>query len=1560
MIASALRRARFYSVAAPARTYTNSNSNFNIPIPRPRSRAIDISPTRFSRDAARLIINQHARFSTDVDAEPFKTHVLVEPGQDLPEIYASPASLLEKLTHSHSFFRHMEIGCKSIFINKDGNDEEWHTATYIHSQSREYFHSGKFGDFIKRFEKHPSFSSEETCVVDGKIYYPSEDVAKEAAAARALDCAAFRSKYSRKMIRNSVDIKKEPLRYCVELPYMFAMTGEADIHKDMKRNAHAPSYYWKCLMQEKYGPIEVKFDLKSTTLDCETASSDRPIKENWYSATCIEPKTGEAFDSGVFGLGIVGKSWMPDSPTTPLTMEEIHIMEGMVYYRDEPTAIHAAAARAIDCMDFRTLNKEDVGSNEENIKGREINSQLCMEEPYLTMDDKRQMQQTNYEGLKAIVAERRSIKPGFCWEDFLKSHSKKIVDPSTTLSNAIYQMLNSCHSQTSTGRRFELTALEEDDCVWYTSTFTDPITKEAFPSGILRVPEDPLRIQSIHVAAIRVVDGKVYYNDVLHARNAASARALDCYLYREKMEEDISLKLCFDDPYKTAEEGASLSMDYEAIMAQRDIQLPNAKTCLSANEIDNANTPFLSLARSIPYLLHVPKSFMNIVFERHTGMKNRLAYHIQKRQHGDESWLTATFTDPMTKESFPSGLGLAINVEKRQSAILATPLHQAETKIFDGKVYYRQGKLAEHAAAALRALDCYFFREGSASKIGVRLCMEEPYSIVSDRDAQQIDCEEMPNKRNLFGSENSGICKNDSNKDGLPTLDVSIAEEAIPKVDNTLSTMGRIAEIFIDTSINSSGGASLQWPIELTRECESSQSPSAKIESILDWYGRVNNEPQNYEEASALAKLCNRLLSALGNANTGLYLNAEENHINVEKDAKIILDKIVALSTSFDDESGPSFLDASTFNAYIHCLSRLDPTRSAESAKDLLQRMVDREKFSRIYLPPPNVGTYNAVMSLWALVDGIDGQNGASDIYSLLESATLGGGGELSLKPNIETFKILLRINSKKIDGRFSFEQAKLWLSRIEQISVSICGETLIPDADIYNAALTPLSDKFSTKPKNDRLVGTLFHGVQYDGGFKIKNEDSNSEATDIAKWLLYAEECGVHPNTDMYEAVIQAYTKTGTKDALLVAEGWAKRAVASSSPTRLATFHPIIAAWALCQFEHAPTRVKEWMNQLEVLSSVKPHLKPDLSTLSAQIVAWWSVQAGLMTRLEESGKSSSEENLNNSSSVDCRDMEIVFASAQNCTRYLGEIRSNWSELGSSQDVTAMVLMLALTVEAWGSASRFALLHPTSSVQLDTSHGVHEMLRIARFFDDEINQDEPNEEQAQLTLHLMGEVFVEVVSQLRRIDSSVIESDDSMGKSYFFEEIPDVERMLRDYEFYSRKHFSSSNFTSESVALRHRFYKELLRGCARVQSSADYGHCVRLCRLIMDHLSWQDEQCHDSGDGRAKEDITDVYVDIALLMGTVVKSEHEKMYVLTTAHNNADRFFEKRRKSEASNYAEVDQARLIGAMRMAMGDSDLTETFLSRFDKYPPRNKARGNTALAFVEDMLKNKQHQG
>jgi len=402
---------------------------------------------------------------------------------------------------------------------------------------------------------------------------------------------------------------------------------------------------------------------------------------------------------------------------------------------------------------------------------------------------------------------------------------------------------------------------------------------------------------------------------------------------------------------------------------------------------------------------------------------------------------------------------------------------------------------------------------------------------------------------------------------------------------------------------------------------------------------------------------------------------------------------------------------------------------------------------------------------------------------------------------------------------------------------------------------------------------------------------------------------------------------------------------------------------------------------------------------LSALFVAWMNVQAGIIAKSNQTKKlSSSSDGRLNGTSVDSshqssdvskvsQDVDMVFIAAQNCLEQLKTVLSEGNELEYSQDTVALNSMVGNTIKTWGCASRFALLHPTtSSASRDASHGVQEMLKISKIvkdragFDNVNNNDFDDDEQAYFNFQLIGQSYAEIISQLHQIDSVLVESTVTKKKdgvstsptSFFSKEIAHVERMLNEFDMYSKKLSPRGNYTSESTALRHRLYKEILIGCTKLTSPSDYGHGIRLCKLIMDQLSWQEANCnYDDNSGkyinvRDRPNITDLYTDMALLTSTMIPIPQERAYVLTTIWQNAKLFFRQKldRSTHRStyyrnSYATVNQSRLIGSMRMAMGDWEGTKSFIPNLDEWRSlptiRTRARGNTWLAFVQDLLKN-----
>jgi hypothetical protein len=187
------------------------------------------------------------------------------------------------------------------------------------------FHSGKFGNFIKTIQQSQEKAYDKTYVIDGKVYYTSESIAKEAAAARAVDCFAFTLKH-RDISSIAIDDTLQPLRYCVEMPVLQGIMS-------LGMSSSYPQYDWLCQMQRKYGPIDVSYDIRTEQFESPSGKD-----QNWFSASCVEPLTGEAFDSGVF-TGRKGYSFYPPNALKiPLILEEINIRDGRVYYNNEEAA----------------------------------------------------------------------------------------------------------------------------------------------------------------------------------------------------------------------------------------------------------------------------------------------------------------------------------------------------------------------------------------------------------------------------------------------------------------------------------------------------------------------------------------------------------------------------------------------------------------------------------------------------------------------------------------------------------------------------------------------------------------------------------------------------------------------------------------------------------------------------------------------------------------------------------------------------------------------------------------------------------------------------------------------------------------------------------------------------------------------------------------------------------------------------------------------------------------------------------------------------------------------
>ena len=1395
-----------------------------------------------------------------------------------------PVNLLENCYRQiyGQMYPSQSFQCNKVTVN----GREWFTATFKDPRTSEVFSSGLGRPITVEKKKSATLSTSlgeaEVHVMDGKVYYTEEKFARHAAAARAIDCFLHRE--------GSDKLTKE-YQLCLEDPYRDTTerdSGYNDYEELLRRRRDATyeksdnkkfqgkpfSSFVKDNAFQLHVPMNLVKSILRTRGPNEYRTEEVIIESiRWRTATFTDPNTSEVFPAGIGRhVDVKKKEGAFISPS----FDEVQnrVVDGKVYYREKKHATNAAAARVVDCYLYR-----ETGEFSKN--------QLCLEDPYEEGD----VQEIDYDALTASKSDRSVMS--------FKSIAKLFTYQLHVPVNLIEKCYRQIYGQMYPNESFQCDSVMANGREWFTSTFKDPRTSEVFSSGLGR----PITVEkkksatlstSLGEAEVHVMDGKVYYTEEKFARHAAAARAIDCFLHREGSDKlTKEYQLCLEDPYRDTTERDSGYNDYEELLRRRR-EFPSKEKYY--------------------WKLHIPLAFLKSYLPERFGSKySTESFHKESIVIGNRTWHTATFTDPNTSEVFPAGIVGPINAEKKEAMVLSPPLDEAEVRISDGKVYYAEYNDAKHAAAA-RAIDCYFYRDNKELQ-KYQLCLEDPYSEGGRREIDYGD---------LVASRDNAKSL-DSVEDLMPYLDESDEDFTIVsrtysdqpiRVDHKLSTLGRIAEIWAEIPTNASVGNASAKTASFVN---SSRDPT---ENILNWFKRVDHTPSNFEQAMAFSQLCNKTLLALANENTENTALANENTENsyadcveIQTEAKFILDKLTSISSQFAAKD-ESIVNAETLNAYIQCLSRSDHGNDVEESATVAEELLKRMSEGEDNLPSPNTGTYNAVMKLWSLVYGEKGKNGVNDTFSLLQNAAVAKG---DLCPNRDSFLILLAANAKEND-RFKYDLAISSLERIKALSQDLCGEAYVPDTEDYNAAL---------KKIDHRYPPWFWHGQQHGRGFKALDDDEKCEALDMEKWLDHAEEMGASPSDDMYFEVIKAWASTGSLEGLIGGDGaygaeeLAKKAVLrSNGAPNMKMVYPIITAWSLCGEKLGPDRVKEWIDQISLLG-----MKPDLDLQVAYFVAVEKWQSKLIANLQTNNDGKKDERIVEKSV----DIESLFKAAQNCTRYLEEMASDKNRQDIA-DLDAFTSILRYSIKAWSRASHSTLLLP-GSTPLDATQGVEEMAKVLKRISlRNHGQDLADVDEA--LVNAAGKVFTEFTSQLRKLDSTRNEHFENNEKCHFADRIADVESSLRSYEFHSRRLASDDKLLPESNDIRHNMYKETLRGCAGVKKSIDCGHVMRICTLIMDCLSWHHEQTpRDHGSGKEAEDITYIYSDIAMISGTCVKNSYERMNVLRSIYARASDFFPKKNPHHESSYARVDRATLLGSMRRSLGDSEMTDSFLSSFEE---------------------------
>jgi len=1135
---------------------------------------------------------------------------------------------------------------EDLFKVNDAFQNQWWTCEFTCPVTDEKFSSSK----MLPINFNPTTGDPSKIITqtkDGKVFYKKRKEARQACAARVLDCYSHWGfwelirKHKNFNKNGSKDRKRKIVTYpqlCKEDPSVIP----ADFEKKLSQFKSESIPVKKEPQLEPIDTLKLMhavYDngmLKSLDIDYEKKTIYNPDNKKSYSrwtASFQSPITREIFSSGTL-----------QNRNSPVKVE---VVDGKIYYPDKKNAKRAAIGRAVDCFIFRRswtslLQGDDKDFSFSGFPEIEHN-RYCSEEPYCDTLPEREPQSSliGREDIqeKTPHVENLSVTPIRIFKNSHLTEEKQLNGTKTsnepcTLIRQIYpdtaKVKNAMHAKRNLDRMhrsYNLAINTKDKEVFtydgelifkndrgiycWTACFKSPVTKEAFWAGTLKSEEYPLLL---------VKDGKNYYANKKQARWAAIGRAVDCFAFRggwlslpnnkegfrfpnSLLEND---NYCSEEPYNNSPEMAEAIVIEEATHVPSKISSPSPKQVMTCRYSIILREPIS------------PDSFKteSIDINSQTESGETLQY-----------W-TSIFKCPITEQKFYSGKLLELN----SSDICNSP---ARIRTIDERVYYLHRKNAEHAAVG-RASDCLtagnlwsFFGINEEESVP-RFCVEDPYiynssaetgqGALNGDESEEYALQNLPTEDDVTRSTMDVLLEAWSNSSLSTPTDISVNNS--PEKETIFSKVTHGKSMIHELASQRDDVISMAVALYNKMEPENANNSGKKKSR------RQKPKLSSTQQIPFSVFSCNAILKALGKANGFPQFSPEnpgiKHSIHIEDLAKKILKSMISKCSDIDP---PIQLNADTFNFFIKCLNPLTPPQSATKAESLLSDMISSGSFEGYSLPPPNVETFTAVINLWAVVAGKESYTKVAELFAKLESVMVGSD---TLRPNRDTYLAVLSSLACQADKlsvydtenatTFNSVEATKWIKIIEKQSLDDTEHVLRTDTELYNAALPWISKK--------QNIGKVIFNSSFDNyenlfksGFRTipaKSDHCTIDAKNIEKWLYNMEHQAIengrmyaHPNIDSYESVIQAWIRVRTEEGLLRAETWALRTIemASLDSTvlpHLQTFLPIIAAWAHCGTEKGPEHVEEWIERLEKLSSSMPLLKPNISFQAAIILAWY------------------------------------------------------------------------------------------------------------------------------------------------------------------------------------------------------------------------------------------------------------------------------------------------------------------------------------------------------------------
>ena len=765
---------------------------------------------------------------------------------------------------------------------------------------------------------------------------------------------------------------------------------------------------------------------------------------------------------------------------------------------------------------------------------------------------------------------------------------------------------------------FEGICVDPDDkelpAVIWTSVFTCPLTGKKYPSGRLRQTYKPIEESDRKDA--------VCYQRKLHSTHAAAARFLDAIQYQQR--GIVEPRFCEEDPSASTE---STKPALESVVSTPKISEPEGIATIERY-----------------YSMQIGSKLSEDCFESERIRHNWLS-----------TWTTA-FTCPVSKNTFLSGrlrkeyvpVG---DVEKESGRNFyrkkAEARRAAVARAYDALQFQHRGvaeprfceedpsdeaiaSFAPPSAAATRAgADSSLGVVGPATNVPSGFLEAENCTIATPDTASRLDMRgDLPSVGNEDYKSGHAEESSDKSSDLPDEEDYQVVQ--LGKHDER-SPLHRLLEVASSTVVSSrstvaNDSVSPASVPGLQRKSYGTGIEKAKaaIGAADTWVTSASqsaapekkslhrlNLPKQESPASLLVGKA--ILARLAEANQAWSVGSVS---GVEPWAKKIIEVLWKLE-NFQP-------DADAYNLYLKCLSRKDPKATLEEAENIVASMKSGEcyKNTKRVLPKPNQGTINALIQLTAQVGGKSGRYAKHTDDDFV--------------PDRESFlSVLSSCNYRPMVDfeawRFDPDFARECIHRMSELATATGDALLQPDTQVYNAPLRWCGGPVlwaESRPYARYVPWPKYETIYARGLRESLDADDLSvqEAKDVEVWLesmiqMNATNKKIAPDIETYEAAIQGWLRTATRDGLERAESILGRLMSPSSTStvkpRLQTFHPLIAAWHHSQDPNALSKTLDWTKRMEeVVGEVAEEMIPDPRIVELQLVSYLTEQRRLMDEM--------------------------------------------------------------------------------------------------------------------------------------------------------------------------------------------------------------------------------------------------------------------------------------------------------------------------------------------------------